>query len=312
MTKNKYAKVVTKANTEPEQTPTQASRQSIQNAIETFEDFQENLYKPNPKIKEILKLRLFPLRLTGVTSRVFNLWKEEGIVEYPEPPENKNREKVMLTIPEYIWVRLVYCLRLFNVRNNIVLSLKEGLFSSITKEEYLNGAEETKIPIDDFLPTVEEGGAISHMFLAILKLKISIDILVYPTGEMHAIYDKDFSLLPAKFKGAPIKMELSFSTLVVELIERMYEINKGQEFGLLTEHEIEILDIMNSGKAESLEIQLENGQPISYIWKEKGLLAEEDIHNVINDFKTNHYGAILLKTNNNKSIFYEAQHKKKF
>jgi hypothetical protein len=117
-------------------------------------------------------------------------------------------------------------------------------------------------------------------------------------------------MIPQELQGAPVMLQLNFLALVVEVIERLHEMNK-EDHGFLTEHEKEILDFMRSGKAESLEIKLNDGLPVSYRWKEKGLVPEEDIYNVIKDFKTRQYGSIVLKTNNNKSIYYEAESKKK-
>ena len=106
-------------------------------------------------------------------------------------------------------------------------------------------------------------------------------------------------------------LQIDFSTLVVEMIALLFELGKSEEYGLLTENEKEILEIMHSGKAESIVIQVDGGKPVSYSWKASGTVPESDIYNVIKELKTNPYGSIVLKTNNNKSIFYEAEHKKR-
>ncbi|MES2388253.1 MAG: hypothetical protein V4543_09635 [Bacteroidota bacterium] len=285
--------------------------------------FADSFPEADTSVHKALTERFIPLRFTGVTSRVFNSWKLEGVIDYPEPPVDRDRERVILSIPEYLWLRLVSCLRLFNVRNAIVLELKAQVFQTLTKDEYLKASKEAdpnlrdeKIktnnsPLDAFLPPAEAGGAIGHLLLIMLQTKIQIDLLVYPTGESLTMVNKDYSIIPAHLKGAPIMLQIDFSTLVIEMIALLFELGRSEEYGLLTENEKEILDIMHSGKAESITIQVDKGEPVSYSWKASGNVQEEDIYNVIRHLKTNPYGSIVLKTNNNKSIFYEAEHKKK-
>ncbi|MES2389883.1 MAG: hypothetical protein V4543_17915 [Bacteroidota bacterium] len=246
----------------------------------------------------VLKQRLIPLRFTGVTSRVFNLWKAEGIIEYPEPPGDKDRERVILTIPEYLWIRIVYCLRLFNVRNNIVLRLREDFFRALSKDEYIqanakdaNSAED--IPLENYLPAVQAGGTMGHLFLISIQFKSQIDILVYPTGEGISVVNRERNTISPHLKDAPVVMQIDFSTLAFEVVQRMYELNKPR--GFLTENEQEILDYMDDEKADSLEIVLQNGESVTYSWKEKGADPAEDIPDVIKIFKGNNYISATLR-----------------
>lgn len=159
-------------------------------------------YLTSNKVQRLVELRerVFFLKDTGVTPRLFNVWKVQGLIDQPLNPDQ--RTWVKLGFCEYIWVRMIDDLRSFGcsvndikkvkaiclkdlldagrealsedyVRKVLIDSIEKGdLLSGEEKKGYLKIIEESKVPILKLIKE-EAGIRFTNLEMMILNLLIT-------------------------------------------------------------------------------------------------------------------------------------------
>ena len=101
----------------------------------------ERLY---PRIKE----RKATLSVLGISPRTFNHWKENGLVWYVEP-EDERRSWVRLNVYEFIWLRVVIVMREFGLPLEAIRSFKEKIERPLIDVVYEESPEVINQIIDE-------------------------------------------------------------------------------------------------------------------------------------------------------------------
>ncbi len=110
------------------------TKKSLQNLQTAFADEMQVNTDTNA-VKEFQKKireKVFFLRDTDVTPRMYNLWRSEGLVSQEANP--KERKWVSFNLRDFIWVQMVYDLRLMGVSVADIKKAKELCLGSLMKK----------------------------------------------------------------------------------------------------------------------------------------------------------------------------------
>lgn len=284
---------------------------------------------PSPKVHESFKNRWIPLRHTGVPSRVFHSWKQAGLVTGFGDSPDYERERIVLTIPEYLWVKFIQVLRSFGVNYTQILEVKSHFFRTLTPDDYINleldklnltdplerelaGKKlRAELSLDTLIPPHEVGGVFTHFSLIILLAQIDISFRILLSGQplvmlngtyMHPEY--------AVFEGEPY-LCLSLNKILFDLLADPAQLDKIEYYELLSEEEVEVIKLMRSQKIKRLEIKFSDGQPLNMEWTEGQTVHESEIAQFVSAIKKRPYSEMTFKNNNNKTVYVEQRVKQK-
>lgn len=103
----------------------------------------------------LLREKMFALKDTGISSRVFNLWKKVGLVD--TPLSSAEHGWIKFSFSDYIWLKIIQDLRSFgcslaDIRNAKKLLMSTGFFDN----ENLTRIGTDKTAIEEFLADVEK------------------------------------------------------------------------------------------------------------------------------------------------------------
>lgn len=94
-----------------------------------------------------MRERQFFLKDTTITSRVYNLWKNAGLLD-SAPANDESRKWVKLNSIEYIWLNMVKDMRNFGLPFDTIKKIKEELLSSSINKEVIDEEKIKKKLID--------------------------------------------------------------------------------------------------------------------------------------------------------------------
>lgn len=283
----------------------------------------------SPKVHESFKNRWIPLRHTGVPSRVFHSWKQAGLVAGFGDSTDGERERIMLTIPEYLWVKTIQVLRSFGVNYPQILEAKGHFFTTLTPEDYINleldklnltdPAEREQaghklreeLNLDILIPPQEAGGVFTHFCLIILLAQIDISFRILQSGQPLVMLNNTY-MHPeyAMFEGEPY-LSLSLNKLLFDLLADPAQLDKIEYYELLSEDELEVVKLMRSNRIKRLEIKFSDGQPLTMEWTEGSNVKDSELFQFISTVKMRPYTEMTFKNNNNKTVYVEQKVKQK-
>lgn len=284
---------------------------------------------PSPKVHESFKNRWIPLRHTGVPSRVFHAWKQAGLVAGFSDSPDSERERIMLTIPEYLWVKLIQVLRSFGVNYPQILEAKRHFFKTMTPADYINleldklnltdplerelaGKKlREELSLDTLIPPHEAGGVFTHFSLIILLAQIDISFRFLQTGQPLVMLNNTY-MHPeyAVYESEPY-LCLSLNKLLFDLLADPAQLDKIEHYELLTEEEVEVIKLMRSQRIKRIEIKFEDSKPLTMEWTESQTVHESEVMQFVTTIKKRPYVELNFKNNNNKTVYVEQTVKKR-
>jgi hypothetical protein len=91
----------------------------------------------------LMNERIFYLKDTNVSSRLYNLWKNADLLD--SQPDIDSRKWVKLNFLEYVWLNIVRDMRVFGLSFEVIKNLKKELLSDIEKIVPRAAIEESKL-----------------------------------------------------------------------------------------------------------------------------------------------------------------------
>ncbi len=161
-----------------------------------------------------LNTKQIPLKETGVSARIYNHWKNCGLVLAPETKSEK-RKREILSFVEFLWLKCVEEMRDFGIHYEIIVEVKKRLFKKVDPKELQSYFNETKNGVGNkFL--------IERYEKSIMEIKNS------------TLNDKEKETLLSIIKSESFYVEL-FNVINFNLFEMclLSSIDNKQEFGIL-------------------------------------------------------------------------------
>lgn len=90
-----------------------------------------------------LNTKQIPLKESGISARVFNHWKNSGLVLAPEK-KNEKRKREILSFVEFLWLKCVEEMRDFGIHYEIIIAVKKKLFTDVDPCDLQNAFNEVK------------------------------------------------------------------------------------------------------------------------------------------------------------------------
>jgi hypothetical protein len=275
------------------------------------------------KVHESFMQRWIPLKHTGVPSRVFHSWKEAGIITGFGDSIDKERERTLLTIPEFIWTKTVQILRSFGVNYQQILVLKADFFVTLTPDEYLeievdrmnitDPAERAKtiqdlkaeVNLDVLIPPNEVNSAITHLTIMILHAQIDIAFRILQDGNSLIMLNGMYMYEDYVEHERKPYIYISLNQILFDLLADPAQADKIAYYELLTENELDVIKLMRSSQIRRLEIKFVEGEPFAMEWTEGSTVKDTELHNFISAVKMRPYSELIFKNNNNKTVYVE-------
>lgn len=290
----------------------------------------DNFLKPE-NVKKVLLQRWIPLKQTGVPPRVFHAWKEAGIMLGFGQSEDKERERTMLTVADYVWTMIVKTLRSFGMGYKEILVVQNQLFISKTHEEYATDQANLLIitdPIEraifirntidalaerDYVPSLEMGGALGQYIILIVHAYALIKLHILEDGSIIPIVNSKHVFEHQKKEAWKPYISINLNQILFDLLLEPTQTKQLLNSELLTDVESEILEMMRSKSIRKLEIRFnDKGGPMMMQWTEEQQVTHEQYELFIKNMKLRPYQEIKIKSNDNtKSAYVEKVYKRK-
>lgn len=297
----------------------------------------ELFYKPEfiEQLKNLVDERIIPLAETGVSSRVFNHWKKEGLLL-----DNPRKDKwTKLNFYEYVWIRIIKSLRDYGCSIELIRKVKKIMskVSAINEKDYdakamqliikriksLDISEDYKKEIIESLNEkgfqyfIHESDFDFRLFYILTFVSImGVERCGFFIMDDHAILPWIGQLVLAD----PIMMEvftathifISINDFILEFLKDKSKENYLKRFSFFTEQEFEILKLLHSKEFKSLEIR-----PIKAMGEKRyGIITVTDGNlplrtetEITDALRLKNYESITLKKNDNSKIYFERHYR---
>lgn len=226
------------------------------------------------ELYEYINLPIFKRNHTEISHRFLNWWTKENVLD-------KNvQEAGRFTFTEFIWIKAVEQLRLFNLPLPFIATLKTKLFEPIKLKGFVSKTEQAKQFISDLAVSEAEKKKLIDILLkehkedintginlfqliileSILKRK-SLSLAIFPNCEFliiditkeHLYTQSDLELLD---KTTYIK--LSISNLLSEFLKTDLAFATLSKIQLLTYPENKLFEVIHTGEYDSISIQFKD------------------------------------------------------
>lgn len=226
------------------------------------------------ELYEYINLPIFKRNHTEISHRFLNWWTKENVLD-------KNvQEAGRFTFTEFIWIKAVEQLRLFNLPLPFIATLKAKLFEPIKLKGFISKTEQAKQFISDLAVSEAEKKKLIDILLkehkedintginlfqliileSILKRK-SLSLAVFPNCEFliidktkeHLYTQSDLELLD---KTTYIK--LSISNLLSEFLKTDLAFATLSKIQLLTYPENKLFEVIHTGEYDNISIQFKD------------------------------------------------------
>lgn len=249
------------------------------------DDFDHNmlLFKGKPKFLEFLTSRKFTVKKSKQSYRVINHWTKLGLIDDYRSEKNSGWRKFSIT--DIVWLSIIMSMRRFGFPNEKILKVKDSLIDL----EYPKGG---------YYPIFE-----CYVSMA-LVMKRPVSIIVFEDG----------------FTEIAQKTEIDNSEMIGILGEDHLKISVNDALqGIFTKEDLkpiltlpyskeesEIIELIRSGKYESVKVKFKNGKIQIFEATEE---VEERIINILKEHK---YQNIELKQQAGRVVSIKRTFRKKF
>jgi len=236
--------------------------------------FDKETIEKTVELYEYINLPIFKRNHTEISHRFLNWWTKENVLD-------KNvQEAGRFTFTEFIWIKAVEQLRLFNLPLPFIATLKAKLFESIKLKGFVSKTEQAKQFISDLAVSEAEKKKLIDILLkehkedintginlfqliileSILKRK-SLSLAIFPNCEFlildktkeHLYTQSDLELLD---KTTYIK--LSISNLLSEFLKTDLAFATLSKIQLLTYPENKLFEVIHTGEYDNISIQFKD------------------------------------------------------
>jgi hypothetical protein len=236
--------------------------------------FSKETIEKTVELYEYINLPIFKRNHTEISHRFLNWWTKENVLD-------KNvQEAGRFTFTEFIWIKAVEQLRLFNLPLPFIATLKTKLFEPIKLKGFVSKTEQAKQFISDLAVSEAEKKKLIDILLkehkedintginlfqliileSILKRK-SLSLAIFPNCEFlildktkeHIYTQSDLELLD---KTTYIK--LSISNLLSEFLKTDLAFATLSKIQLLTYPENKLFEVIHTGEYDNISIQFKD------------------------------------------------------
>jgi len=217
---------------------------------------------------------IFKRNQTGVSHRFLNWWTKENVID-------KNiKEAGRFTFTEFIWIKLVEQLRLFNLPLPFIATLKTRLFEPIKLKGFVSKTEQAKQFIAELgisatekkklidLVVKENKEAMNTgvnlfqlIILEIILKRKPLSLAIFPNCE-YLIIDKTKQSLYTQSDLELLEKEnyikLSISNIISEFLQSDLTLATMVKIKLLTEPENKLFEVLYTGEYDNISIQFKD------------------------------------------------------
>lgn len=280
--------------------------QDFQNTIDLFDN---------------LSTSIFTLKNTEVTQRSIMNWEQEGILE----PSSENRGWRRYSFFEYVWLKVIEEFRAAGVPLKTLKLVKDDFHKFIDPEwvkeiinlnpelfEQLQATEKELIEKLSKGASPKEGFSLFHLVLveAIVKRE-TINLLVYKDGS-YTIWYPSKQELYSNEELLKIMYETHVSVSITKILKSFLQNEKLDysipKLEILSEPELEILDVIRTGNYDSINIIFKN-KKVDSIELTKSQEVRKKVTEILAE---GNYQNIVIKSHKGKVTFIENTIKKKY
>lgn len=239
------------------------------------EYFGKDVFEKAAELYDYIKLPVFRKIDTGISGRHFQWWTEEGVLE-----EN-NHKAGRLTFVEFVWVKMVEQLRLFNVPLPYIAGIRPELFDPIeikgladAGERMLNYidnlavSKEAKKGLLNLIPPDSEKkpidiqvGILELVLLESILKRKSVSFAFFPQGQFliidkakkHLMKEADLNRLNNEHH-----IRINTSKIISEFLSSDLAFNTVPKIQLLTYPENKLYEAIRLSEYESITVHFRN------------------------------------------------------
>ncbi|MBK8785205.1 MAG: hypothetical protein IPN43_01620 [Chitinophagaceae bacterium] len=289
---------------------------------------------------KLLHEKIFLLKHTGVDSKIFQVWKSKGLVDFIE-----RGKWVRLNLVEYLWLRVLETMRKFGCSVKLMKALYDDLFTKAFEEDlaaknlksrydYYNNLSKVRSLTKDESELLEAmqyvydypqlgiqfryetsyfselvQGCLSYLVeagLYIFEDETFIKFILPPDGTREEQIT-DFSI-------SKPHLYIPLSNYILEFIADEEKDNFLTSSGLLNDDEYRVIKEIRNENVKSIKITFkENERKIEKIeCDQKGLIKGDDAKKVMHLLGLKNYSGIELNTRDGKTLSFTYTEKKIF
>ncbi len=223
---------------------------------------------------EYITQEVFTTKDTEISQRVINHWDKEGLLPRQSKFEGQWRR---FSFVDYLWIKFIEELRAIGMPLATIKHIKNGMFdpiSSQTISELLKEHPEIidNLPDDEFKPVLLElfknkeyekvndqlGYSSFHMLVAdIIGKKENTKVLVFQNGEWllwNEKYLQQYHNEDLQKVNMETYVSVSVMNIIKNFISKDHKLELTPKLRLFEDHKMKLLEIINSGKYESLKV----------------------------------------------------------
>lgn len=288
-------------------------------SIDEFKLLTESLFTDEfPHLLDELLESKYSINDLNIAPRDATYWDKQGILPIVKGPGMRRKYDLI----QSVWIKLIQQMRSLGIGLNTIKTLKENLlepkidFSLLDEASFLNLFSEIKTKYDDSLTPEqlliefkENGPSLfKSTVLATIIFRKSIHCIVNKDGD-YILYDshrhqeilskeKEF----AEFISEPyfcISIPEAYRSLIAEWSPRPFL----KEISLLSETELEILELIRRKDVHSITIKYKDGEPDLLEVEERNKISIEQ--RFLDVIAKNGYQKISVSTQNGKIVNFE-------
>lgn len=236
--------------------------------------FGKETIEKTVELYEYINLPIFKRNHTGITHRFLNWWTKENVID-------KNiQEAGRFTFTEFIWIKAVEQLRLFNLPLPFIATVKAKLFEPIKLKGFVSKTEQAKQFISDLGISETEKKKLIDLVLkehkedtdtginlfqliileSILKRK-PLSLAIFPNCEFLIIDNTKehlYSMSDLELLNNANYIKLSISNLLSEFLKSDLAFSYMSKIHLLTYPENKLFEVIHTGEYDTISIQFKD------------------------------------------------------
>lgn len=246
---------------------------------------------------ESLRKENFKLSDLGISARILNHWKINGIL-----PVIRSDGWNRFSFLEYIWLKIVISLRDFGFPLQKILKVKEWVFRPISKGKISSYDKDFYQRKYDEYKIIYGFNNLAFALTNMLLFKKPYLLVVMQTGESIFVSTEEFQGLSEPHINIPLL------PIIKNFIYKTENIRKIRDLRILRKKEIEILQIIRSDKISEIKIHLKDGDITSYT-STKEIKAFKEAR-LMDYLLRNSYQKLTIKTENGNIVHCQSEIKK--
>ncbi|TCK68066.1 hypothetical protein DFQ05_1851 [Winogradskyella wandonensis] len=274
------------------------------------------------KLYPNLHLNLIPLKKLGVPSRVFNNWREKGLIDYEhtfslhDKIHKVKRKNIRLNLHQAMWVLMIKELRALNLDLGTIKQINKQLFATLDPQEMVNHFKEQGLnTINELFP---EGDR--HYFSEFFN---DASLFEKELLSQFKFNPNDFTLMASTIQQILLFGHSPFLILVKAPMSDTFMIdiyNPSFEYSISSEHKsnyaVEFVKGLSENSSLSIPLRplfssfLNDGELDKYS-EDFGLLTKEEIQ-LLDIIKDGDFTKIIIHKSPNNTLTIEKNNQADF